>query len=82
MANLKCPKCGSSDFVVSSKTFTKAGAGLGAVGGAAGVSVGTSTGAAIGAGGGAVAGGAVGTAVDKVLGRYKCNKCDTTFDGD
>lgn len=35
----------------------------------------------IGAGIGA-AGGAIGSGVDKVLSKYKCNKCGAEFDGD
>ena len=41
----------------------------------------TKIGAGIGAAGGA-AGGAIGNGVDKVLSKYKCNKCGAEFDGD
>ena len=66
MSNPKCPKCATNEYVVMSNTFTKIGAGIGATGGAAG----------------GAAGGAIGNGVDKVLSKYKCNKCGAEFDGD
>lgn len=73
---------GAAGITMGSSAGAAIGAGLGSFVPVIGTAIGATLGAIIGATGGVLTGGAIGSGVDKVLSKYKYNKCGAEFDGD